>query len=67
MLQASLSVYPEAVAQEPAEMSIKQETLEHVAWPGSPHSSSDVTVRAKRAGGKTLLYSPLIFGVSLQT
>uniref|UniRef100_A0A8C9XA37 HIVEP zinc finger 2a n=1 Tax=Sander lucioperca TaxID=283035 RepID=A0A8C9XA37_SANLU len=35
--QASLSVYPEAVVQElgGAEMSIKQESLEHGAWPGS--------------------------------
>ncbi|AWP20426.1 hypothetical protein SMAX5B_000148 [Scophthalmus maximus] len=54
--QASLSVYPEAVAQEPGstELSIKQESLEHGAWPGptgSPHSSSDVTSRTKRVGG----------------
>ncbi|XP_028460457.1 transcription factor HIVEP2a [Perca flavescens] len=53
--QASLSVYPEAVVQEPggAEMSIKQESMEHGAWPGptgSPHSSSDVASRTKRAG-----------------
>ncbi|XP_035534033.1 transcription factor HIVEP2a [Morone saxatilis] len=53
--QASLSVYPEAVTQEPgvAEMSIKQESLEHGAWPGptgSPHSSSDVACRTKRPG-----------------
>ncbi|KAM9355925.1 transcription factor HIVEP2a isoform 2-T2 [Pholidichthys leucotaenia] len=51
--QASLSVYPEAVTQEPggAEMLIKQESLEHGAWPGptgSPHSGSDVGSRAKR-------------------
>ncbi|KAK9531896.1 hypothetical protein VZT92_011288 [Zoarces viviparus] len=56
--QASLSVYPEAVIQEPgsAEMSIKQEVVEHVAWPGptgSPHSSSDVTSRTKRVGSST--------------
>lgn len=54
--QASLSVYPEAVSQEPgvAEMSIKQESLEHGAWPGltgSPHSSSDLACRTKRVGG----------------
>ncbi|XP_034755214.1 transcription factor HIVEP2a [Etheostoma cragini] len=53
--QASLSVYPEAVIQEPggAEILIKQESLEHGAWPGptgSPHSSSDVASRTKRAG-----------------
>lgn len=53
--QASLSVYPEAVTQEPAvaEMSIKQESLEHGAWPGptgSPHGSSDVPCRTKRVG-----------------
>uniref|UniRef100_A0A3B4TYL5 HIVEP zinc finger 2a n=1 Tax=Seriola dumerili TaxID=41447 RepID=A0A3B4TYL5_SERDU len=56
--QASLSVYPEAVAQEPggAEMSIKQESLEHGAWSGptgSPHSSSDVAGRTKRVGSST--------------
>ncbi|XP_069581202.1 transcription factor HIVEP2a [Brachyistius frenatus] len=53
--QASLSVYPEAVAQDPggAEMSIKQESLEHGAWPGSPHSSSDMASRTKRAGSST--------------
>ncbi|KAL7388366.1 hypothetical protein ABVT39_012503 [Epinephelus coioides] len=56
--QASLSVYPEAVVQEPgaAEMSIKQESLEHGAWPGptgSPHSSSDVASRTKRVGSST--------------
>ncbi|CAJ1077668.1 transcription factor HIVEP2a [Xyrichtys novacula] len=56
--QASLSVYPEAVTQEPgsAEMSIKQESLEHGAWPGpsgSPHSSSDVACRAKRVSSGT--------------
>ncbi|XP_034384105.1 transcription factor HIVEP2a isoform X2 [Cyclopterus lumpus] len=56
--QASLSVYPEAVIQEPgsAEMSIKQEVLEHGAWPGStgsPHSSSDVPNRTKRVGSST--------------
>ncbi|XP_074472762.1 transcription factor HIVEP2a [Sebastes fasciatus] len=56
--QASLSVYPEAVIQEPAgaEMSIKQEVLEHGAWPGptgSPHSSSDVASRTKRVGSST--------------
>ncbi|XP_034534489.1 transcription factor HIVEP2a [Notolabrus celidotus] len=45
--QASLSVYPEAVAQEPGppEMLIKQESLEHGAWPGPTGSSS------KRVGG----------------
>ncbi|KAI9528372.1 hypothetical protein NQZ68_022064 [Dissostichus eleginoides] len=56
--QASLSVYPEAVVQEPlgAEMSIKQEVLEHGAWPGqsgSPHSSSDIPGRTKRVGSST--------------
>ncbi|KAM6915087.1 transcription factor HIVEP2a [Xenentodon cancila] len=56
--QASLSVYPEAVLQEPggAQVSIKQESLEHGTWPspaGSPHSSTDVVSRAKRAGGTT--------------
>uniref|UniRef100_UPI0037E972C3 transcription factor HIVEP2a n=1 Tax=Semicossyphus pulcher TaxID=241346 RepID=UPI0037E972C3 len=56
--QASLSVYPEAVTQEPgiSEMSIKQESLEHGAWPGptgSPHSSSDVASRTKRVGSST--------------
>lgn len=54
--QASLSVYPEAVTQEPglSEMSIKQESLEHGAWPGptgSPHSGSDLACRSKRIGG----------------
>uniref|UniRef100_A0A3B4WWA4 HIVEP zinc finger 2a n=1 Tax=Seriola lalandi dorsalis TaxID=1841481 RepID=A0A3B4WWA4_SERLL len=58
--QASLSVYPEAVAQEPggAEMSIKQESLEHGAWSGptgSPHSSSDVAGRTKRVGSSTVM------------
>uniref|UniRef100_A0A3P8T5L9 HIVEP zinc finger 2a n=1 Tax=Amphiprion percula TaxID=161767 RepID=A0A3P8T5L9_AMPPE len=53
--QASLSVYPEAVSQEPggSEMSIKQESLEHGVWPGSagsPHSSSELASRPKRAG-----------------
>ncbi|CAN9507497.1 unnamed protein product [Ophioblennius macclurei] len=53
--QASLSVYPETITQEPGvtEMSIKQEILEHGAWPGpagSPHSSSDVAGRTKRVG-----------------
>jgi len=57
-IQASLSVYPEAVVLEPgsAEMSIKQEVLEHGAWPGSngsPHSSTDVPSRTKRVGGST--------------
>ncbi|KAK5852585.1 hypothetical protein PBY51_006438 [Eleginops maclovinus] len=56
--QASLSVYPEAVVQEPlgAEMSIKQEVLEHGAWPGqtgSPHISSDIAGRTKRVGSST--------------
>nr|XP_020442274.1 transcription factor HIVEP2 [Monopterus albus]XP_020442275.1 transcription factor HIVEP2 [Monopterus albus]XP_020442277.1 transcription factor HIVEP2 [Monopterus albus]XP_020442278.1 transcription factor HIVEP2 [Monopterus albus]XP_020442279.1 transcription factor HIVEP2 [Monopterus albus]XP_020442280.1 transcription factor HIVEP2 [Monopterus albus]XP_020442281.1 transcription factor HIVEP2 [Monopterus albus]XP_020442282.1 transcription factor HIVEP2 [Monopterus albus]XP_020442283.1 tran len=56
--QASLSVYPEAVIQEPggAEMSIKQESLDHGVWPGpagSLHSSSDVAGRTKRAGSST--------------
>ncbi|TNN49752.1 Transcription factor HIVEP2 [Liparis tanakae] len=56
--QASLSVYPEAVVLEPgsAEMSIKQEVLEHGAWPGStgsPHSSTDGPSRTKRVGGST--------------
>ncbi|XP_026173810.1 transcription factor HIVEP2a isoform X2 [Mastacembelus armatus] len=56
--QASLSVYPEAVAQEPggAEMSVKQESLEHGVWPGpvgSPHSSSDHASRTKRVGSST--------------
>ncbi|KAM8832262.1 transcription factor HIVEP2a [Spinachia spinachia] len=56
--QASLSVYPEAIIQEPgnAEMSIKQEVLDHGAWPvptGSPHSSSDVPGRTKRIGSST--------------
>ncbi|XP_040016907.2 transcription factor HIVEP2a [Gasterosteus aculeatus] len=56
--QASLSVYPEAIIQEPgnAEMSIKQEVLDHGAWPGptgSPHSSSDVPGRTKRVGSST--------------
>ncbi|XP_073349078.1 transcription factor HIVEP2a [Pagrus major] len=53
--QASLSVYPEAVTQEPgaAEISVKQESLEHGSWPGpsgSPHSSSDLACRNKRVG-----------------
>ncbi|KAI3364596.1 hypothetical protein L3Q82_011381 [Scortum barcoo] len=53
--QASLSVYPEAVTQESGvtEMSIKQENLEHGAWPGSTgslHSSTDVASRTKRVG-----------------
>ncbi|KAM9840657.1 transcription factor HIVEP2a [Aulostomus maculatus] len=53
--QASLSVYPEAVPQEPAgaEISIKQESVEHGVWSGpmgSPHGSSDVASRAKRVG-----------------
>ncbi|XP_017282916.1 transcription factor HIVEP2a [Kryptolebias marmoratus] len=53
--QVSLSVYPEAVLQEPGgvEMSIKQESLEHGAWSsptGSPHSSIDQPNRTKRAG-----------------
>ncbi|XP_029352733.1 transcription factor HIVEP2a [Echeneis naucrates] len=56
--QASLSVYPEAVTQEPAaaEMSIKQESLEHGAWSGpaaSAHSSSDGAGRNKRVGSST--------------
>ncbi|XP_068454818.1 transcription factor HIVEP2a isoform X2 [Clinocottus analis] len=56
--QASLSVYPEAVTQEPgsAEMPIKQEVLEHGSWPGStgsPHSSCDVPSRPKRIGSST--------------
>ncbi|XP_061563069.1 transcription factor HIVEP2a [Cololabis saira] len=54
--QASLSVYPEAVLQEPggAQVSIKQESLELGTWPsptGSPHGGTDVVSRAKRAGG----------------
>lgn len=54
-MQASLSVYPEAVTQEPggAEMSIKQESLEQGVWSGptgSPHSSIDVASRTKRVG-----------------
>lgn len=49
-------MYPETVSQEPgvAEASIKQESLEHVAWPGptgSPHSSGDLVGRTKRVGG----------------
>lgn len=52
--QASLSVYPEAVSQEPGvpEMSIKQESLEHGAWPGSTGSihNSDLACRPKRVG-----------------
>ncbi|XP_037304647.2 transcription factor HIVEP2a [Pungitius pungitius] len=56
--QASLSVYPEAITQEPgnAEMSIKQEVLEQGTWPGpngSPHSSTDVSTRTKRVGSST--------------
>ncbi|XP_062267177.1 transcription factor HIVEP2a isoform X1 [Platichthys flesus] len=56
--QASLSVYPESVAQEPGgtEMLIKQESLEHVAWsgpPGSPHNSPDVASRTKRVCSST--------------
>ncbi|KAF3703188.1 enhancer-binding protein 2 -like protein [Channa argus] len=53
--QASLSVYPEAVPHEAgsAEMSIKQESLDHGPWPGpvgSPHSSIEGASRTKRAG-----------------
>ncbi|KAM7368348.1 hypothetical protein PAMP_014572 [Pampus punctatissimus] len=53
--QVSLSVYPEAVTQEPgaAEMSIKQESLEQGVWPGptgSSHSSIDMASRTKRVG-----------------
>lgn len=43
--QASLSVYPEAVAQESSEMMVKQE--EHGSWSAAP--SGDV-VRSKRGG-----------------
>lgn len=38
----------------PEMQSIKQESLEHAAWPGpagSPHSSTDVASRTKRTGG----------------
>lgn len=57
-LQASLSVYPETIPHEPggAELSIKQESLEHGPWPGppgSPYGSSDVAGRAKRASSST--------------
>ncbi|XP_054618699.1 transcription factor HIVEP2a [Dunckerocampus dactyliophorus] len=53
--QASLSVYPEAVTQEPggSELSIKQESVEHGVWPGPtgpPHSISDIAGRTKRVG-----------------
>ncbi|XP_041831176.1 transcription factor HIVEP2a [Melanotaenia boesemani] len=56
--QASLSVYPEAVLQEPAgvEMSIKQESLEYVAGPGPAgpaHSTSDISSRTKRGCSST--------------
>ncbi|KAM3842827.1 transcription factor HIVEP2-like, partial [Diretmus argenteus] len=60
--QASLSVYPEAVVQEPggAEMSIKQESLEHGACPGTTgpaHGSSDAAGRTKRVGSSSGLGS----------
>ncbi|XP_056150407.1 transcription factor HIVEP2a [Lampris incognitus] len=55
--QASLSVYPEAVTQEPGgtEMSIKQESLEHGVWPGPTgptHGVADVA-RTKRIGNSS--------------
>lgn len=55
ILQPSLSVYPETVAQEGGvvDMLIKQESLEHVQWPGpagSSHSADDLTCRGKRVG-----------------
>ncbi|XP_034018351.1 transcription factor HIVEP2a [Thalassophryne amazonica] len=57
--QASLSVYPEAVAQEPpgAEMSVKQESLEQGVWPGTTgpaHGTSDVTSKAKRVSSNSV-------------
>lgn len=53
-----MSVYPEAVTQEPgaSEISIKQESLEHGPWPppaGSPQSNSDLACKAKRVGGSS--------------
>uniref|UniRef100_A0A8C5DVC1 C2H2-type domain-containing protein n=1 Tax=Gouania willdenowi TaxID=441366 RepID=A0A8C5DVC1_GOUWI len=55
--QASLSVYPEAVTQEPeaVEVSIKQESLDHGAWPGplGPSHGSDVSPRTKRIGSNS--------------
>uniref|UniRef100_A0A1A8S7R0 Immunodeficiency virus type I enhancer binding protein 2 n=1 Tax=Nothobranchius rachovii TaxID=451742 RepID=A0A1A8S7R0_9TELE len=56
--QASLSVYPETVLQDPGgvEMSIKQESLEHGMWPsptGSQHSTIDVASKTKRTGSGT--------------
>ncbi|KAM4633557.1 transcription factor HIVEP2a isoform 2-T2 [Polymixia lowei] len=58
--QASLSVYPEAIVQEPGgtEMSIKQESLEHGVWPGPggpTHSTTDVASRTKRIGSSSSL------------
>lgn len=55
IFQPSLSVYPETVTQEGgvAEMLIKQESLEHVQWPGpagSSNSADDLTCRGKRVG-----------------
>ncbi|XP_061668090.1 transcription factor HIVEP2a [Syngnathoides biaculeatus] len=53
--QASLSVYPEAVAQEPggSEPSIKQESVEQGVWhglTGPPHRTSNVACRTQRVG-----------------
>ncbi|XP_061610925.1 transcription factor HIVEP2a [Phyllopteryx taeniolatus] len=53
--QASLSVYPEAVAQEPggSEMSIKQESVEQGVWlglTGPPNRTSNVVSRTQRVG-----------------
>ncbi|XP_029986387.1 transcription factor HIVEP2a, partial [Sphaeramia orbicularis] len=51
--QVSLSVYPEAVTQEPVgEVSIKQESLEHVMWSGPTGSGhgGDGVGRTKRVG-----------------
>ncbi|XP_049612022.1 transcription factor HIVEP2a [Syngnathus scovelli] len=54
--QASLSVHPEAVVQEPGgyELSIKQESVEQGAWlglTGPPQRSSNVAGRTQRLGG----------------
>lgn len=68
--QPSLSVYPEAVTQEPglSELSIKKERVEHGAWHASAessHGSSDLFCRAKRgvssSGGKSFLTMILIY------
>lgn len=56
-LQVSLSVYSEVVTPEQSvEMLVKQEAPDHGAWSGptgSPHMSSDVSSRTKRAGSSS--------------